>query len=84
MSLGSLVTNLFCASTPTPKSQQQDRNEFTFADDGLSAGKQDFADANVRSGRFRTETMAPKEDEEEGRPPYLHVRGNCREGKINC
>ncbi len=73
MSLGSLVANLFSGSTSRT---QQVRNEFEFADDGLSEGKPTFADTKFGSGGFRSETMASKEDEEEGRPPYVHVRWN--------
>ncbi|EKD21504.1 uncharacterized protein L3040_006118 [Drepanopeziza brunnea f. sp. 'multigermtubi'] len=69
MSLGSLVANLFPGRTP---SSQQDRNEFTVADDGLSAGKLDFADAKFEAGGLGAKKMAPKENEEERRPPYLH------------
>ncbi|KAK2629632.1 hypothetical protein QTJ16_000452 [Diplocarpon rosae] len=69
MSLGSLVANLFSRSTARG---QQDRHEFTLADDGLSRGNQNLADATIETGGFRTETMVPKEVEEEGRPPYLH------------
>lgn len=73
MSLGSLVANLFPGSATK---SQEDRSQLGFADDGLEGGKQTFADANFGAGRFRSENMAPKaveEEEEEGRPPYLHV-----------
>jgi len=71
MSLGSLVANLFPGSATK---SQEDRSQSGFADDGLEGGKQTFADANFGAGRFRSENMAPKavEEEEEGRPPYLH------------
>ncbi len=69
MSLGSRVANLFSGSTRT----QQDRNEFGIADDGLSGGKQTFDDVKLGEEGVRQDIMASKADEEEGRPPYLHV-----------
>jgi hypothetical protein len=71
MSLTSRVANLFSSGSP---STQQGRNEFGIVDDGLPGGKQTFADVNLGPEGFRSKTMAPKKDEEEGRPPYLHVR----------
>ena len=62
MSLASRVTNFFSA-------QRGERNNLGFADadDGLAGG------IDGRLG-IRSETMAQKAVEEEGRPPYLHVR----------
>jgi hypothetical protein len=42
-------------------------------DDGVPAGKQDFADIKLGAERVMSETMAQKAVEEETRPPYLHV-----------
>ena len=64
------IDNLFSIGSTT----QQDRNSFGFVDDGLSGGKQTFADVNLATPGFRPEIMAPKATEGEGRPPYLHVR----------
>ncbi|KAI6716689.1 hypothetical protein B2J93_8697 [Marssonina coronariae] len=69
MSLGSLVANLF--SRPTARGQQYS-NEFTLADDGLPGGNRNLPDASIGTAGFRKKIMAPKEVEEEGRPPYLH------------
>ena len=70
MSLTSKVANLFSSgSTDT----QQNRNTLGFTDDGLAEGKQTFANVKLGADGFGSKTMAPKADEEEGRPPYLHV-----------
>lgn len=72
MSLASRVANLFSSGTSTP---QQGRDEFGFVDDGVPEGKQTFSDFKLGTEGFRSDTMAQKEvEEEEGRPPYLHVR----------
>ena len=81
MSLGSLVANLFSSSTTKP---QEARNDIDFADDGLSGGKPTFMATEFGERGFRPETMAPKEAEEEGRPPYLHVRANYCPGNHSC
>ena len=71
MSLASRLSNFFSSSTST----QQEGNDLDFADadDGLPRGKGSVADGRLVKG-FRSENMAQKAVEEEGRPPYLHVR----------
>lgn len=71
MSLASRVANLFSSSTTSP---QQNRNEFGLVDDGVPAGRQHFADIKLGAETVMSETVAQKAVEEEGRPPYLHVR----------
>jgi hypothetical protein len=68
------IDNLFSSGSTT----QQDRNSFGFVDDGLPGGKQTFANVKLASQNFRTEIMAPKATEGEGRPPYLHVGSYLR------
>jgi hypothetical protein len=81
MSLTSRVANLFSSgSTGT----QQDRSDIGFVDDGLSGGKQAFPDVKLGTEGYRSETMAQKAHEEEGRPPYLHVRNICTPPKRNA
>lgn len=70
MSLGSRFASLFSGSTDT----KQDRHQLDFVDDGLSVGKQTFADVSLGIQGLGSDTMASQADEEEGRPPYLHVR----------
>lgn len=68
MSLTSRVTNLFSSgSTKT----QPDRNDLGFVDDGLSGGKEGFTDTKFGTGA--AVLMAHHVEEEEARPPYLHV-----------
>ena len=78
MSLASRVTNFFSSSSSI---QRQERNDLGFADadDGLPGGKGSFVDGRLGTKGFRTDTMAQKTVEEEGRPPYLHVRYHCDE-----
>lgn len=80
MSLGSRVANLFSGST----NAQQDRNNFGFVDDGLSTGKQNFANVKLGTEGLGSETMASKADEEEGRPPYIHVRSHTAVCLVHC
>jgi len=70
MSLTSLVASLFAGSSNT----QQNRNDFGIVDDGLSSGKQTFADVNLGAQELRADTMIAVVEDEEARPPYLHVR----------
>ncbi len=76
MSLGSTlasrVANLFSSESTT---KQQNHNDIGLVDDGLSGRKGSFADVRLEAADFRSDTMAPKatEEEEEGRPPYIHV-----------
>ena len=66
MSLASRVTNFFSA-------QRGERNDLGFADgdDVLPGGKGSFVNGTLGG---MSEIMAQKAVEEEGRPPYLHVR----------
>lgn len=70
MSLTSRLTNLFSGSTKS----QQDSSSLGLIDDGLSG-----AGGNFTGTRFGAKSLGPKEtmaqeaDEEEARPPYLHV-----------
>lgn len=68
MSLTSRVVNLF--SSGSAGSPAEDRTKFGIVDDG---GEEDV---NVRVGKrlLGSKVMAQEEVEEEGRPPYLHVR----------
>jgi hypothetical protein len=70
MSLSSRVANLFSGST----NAQQTCNDFGLVDNGLPEGKPTFADVKLGTESFHSGTMSPKADEDEGRPPYLHVR----------
>ena len=76
MSLASRVTNFLSSSSST---QQEERNDLGFADadDGLPGGKGSFADGRLGTKGFRSDSMAQKAVEEEGRPRYLHVRYHC-------
>ena len=70
MSLTSRVTNLFSASANT----QQARDELNLVDNGLSGGKQAFSDVVTGREGLKLKSMASVGLEDEGRPPYLHVR----------
>lgn len=74
MSLTSRVTNLFAGSS----SAQQDHDELGLKENGLSNERIAFADVASRPLIPKSDTMAQKEVEEEGRPPYLHV------GVLHC
>lgn len=72
MSLASRISNLFSGHAVTVP----DRPENKLGDDGLADEKLGFSH-NTAAGRIYAaaeDTMAPQDDEEEGRPPYLHVR----------
>ena len=70
MSLASRVSNLFSGFL-VPEREQ---NKLGFGDDGLSDEGLIFADSRSSIHAGDSDTMAPKNVEEEGRPPYLHVR----------
>ncbi|KAL3426913.1 mitochondrial carrier protein [Phlyctema vagabunda] len=70
MSLASLFTNIFSSGSSVPP--RASSNEFELAENGLSEGADTTANVRLGTNSLRTETMAPKADEEEGRPPYLH------------
>jgi hypothetical protein len=72
MSLASRVSNLI--SSGSPGTRQEVDNDIGLADDGLSGGKGSLADGRFGAAHFKSETMSPQTIEEEGRPPYLHVR----------
>jgi hypothetical protein len=80
MSLASKVANLFSSGSTNA---QTNRNGFGFAEDGLSGGKDTFADVKLGSEGFTPEIMASKALEEEGRSPYLHVRDLARDKIFN-
>lgn len=71
MPLASLVANLF--SSGSTNTQSDNHNCLGFTDDGLSGGKESFTDVRLGTEITGSKTMAPKELEEEARPPYLHV-----------
>jgi hypothetical protein len=71
MSLASRVANLFSGSST---SAGQDQSQFTLANDGLSDRHISLSGVESRRRGAYSDTMSPKEVEEEGRPPYLHVR----------
>lgn len=81
MSLASFVANFFSGSTST---QREDRNDLGFADYGLPGGKGSFVDVTLGTAALMPETVAQKADEEEGRPPYLHVRLYIAHIKLQC
>lgn len=69
MSLASRVTNLFSGSPAA----EGERSKFDFEDDGLSDEGLGFANRQSRLRAGDSDVMAPKDVQEEGRPPYLHV-----------
>jgi hypothetical protein len=71
MSLASKVANLFSSGSSNSQSK---RNSFGFPEDGLSGGKDTFADVKLGPEVITSEIMASKAVEEESRSPYLHVR----------
>jgi len=70
MSLASKVANLFSSGSTN---SQTNRNGFGFSEDGLSGGKDTFADVKLGPEGIASEIMASKAVEEEGRSPYLYV-----------
>jgi hypothetical protein len=75
MSLASRVTNLF-SSGSTGGTGPEEGNETGLASDGLERGNRRMEDGILGARAFKPETMSPQTVEEEGRPPYLHVRFN--------
>jgi hypothetical protein len=75
MSLASRVTNLF-SSGSTGGTGLEEGNETGLASDGLERGNRRMEDGILGATAFKPETMSPQTVEEEGRPPYLHVRFN--------
>ena len=77
MSLASRISNLFSGYAIPDRAAQQHKLELgNTGDDGLSdegVGRMHNTEAQSFSASS-SETMAPENDEEEGRPPYLHVR----------
>lgn len=71
MSLTSRVANLFFSGTAN---SPEDCNRLPFAEDGLVGGKDTFSGIKLGTELTGSKTMAPKALEEEGRPPYIHVR----------
>lgn len=75
MSLASRISNLFSGS-PAPSRTAENSDEPRLGDDGADVPELFSAHLPERiheGGARHTDTMAPKNDEEEGRPPYLHV-----------
>lgn len=72
MSLASHVTNLF--SSGSPGTGPEEGNGNGLATDGLSRGNGSIEDGILGATPFKSKTMPPQTIEEEGRPPYLHVR----------
>lgn len=68
------LTSIFNFFSPRTPGRTQNRNEFELVDDGVPAGRETFADIKLGRTAVRSGNMAPKEIEEEARPPYLHVR----------
>ena len=71
MSLASRVAELLSKSST---SAEREQSKFSLADDGLSTTQLPFPDVDIRGRKSRSDTMAQKEVEEEGRPPIFHVR----------
>lgn len=69
--LTSRIANIFSPGSSAP--QQQNQNGLGFVDDGLSGGKQPFADISLGAAHLGQDTMASEAVEEEARPPYIHV-----------
>lgn len=77
MSLASRISNLFSGSpAPSRTAENSDDPRLGLGDDGADVPELFSAHITERiqeGGARHTDTMAPKNDEEEGRPPYLHV-----------
>ena len=71
MSLTSRVANLFFTGSTNAAG---DHNRLGFADDGLAGGRVNFSDVRLGTDIISSKTMPSEALEEEGRPPYLHVR----------
>jgi hypothetical protein len=71
MSLTSRVTNFISGN---PSAQREERDKLGLADDGLPGGGGNTADVRLGMEGFKSKSMASKEDEDEGRPAYIHVR----------
>jgi len=76
MSLTSRVSNLFAGSSST---HEQNHNGFDLKDDGLSNDRIALANGSSISRVAKSDAMAQKViEEEEDRPPYLHVESSIR------
>lgn len=77
MSLASHINNLFSGSpAPSRTAENSDDQRLGLGDDGVAEAELFSAHTTQRiheAGVRHTDTMAPKNEEEEGRPPYLHV-----------
>lgn len=76
MSLASRISNLFSGSGNPRTEENIGITKLGRGDDGVA--DEELFSANTTQGTHEggarhTDTMAPKNDEEEGRPPYLHV-----------
>lgn len=76
MSLASRISNLFSGSGNPRTEEESGITKLGRGDDGVADEELFSANTTRRiheGGARHTDTMAPKNDEEEGRPPYLHV-----------
>lgn len=85
MSLSSRISNLFSGSGNPRTEEDSGITKLGRGDDGVD--DEGLFSANttrrIHEGAARhTDTIAPKNDEEEGRPPYIHVCLRLREGRI--
>lgn len=76
MSLASRISNLFSGSGNPRTVEDSGITKLGRGDDGVADEELFSANTTRRvheGGARHKDTMAPKNDEEEGRPPYLHV-----------
>lgn len=85
MSLASRISNLFSGSGNSRTEEDSGITKLGRGDDGVADEELFSANTTRRiheGGARHTDTMAPKNDEEERRPPYLHVCLRRRKGRI--
>jgi hypothetical protein len=70
MSLASRVRSLFSGSS---QQLEGDHNEIGFKNDGSPGAEALFGERESLLHARSSENMAPKNVEEEGRPPYIYV-----------
>lgn len=85
-SLATRIANIFSPSSSASAPQSQNTVP-GLVDDGLSSVQQSFADISLGAAHLGADTMASEaiEEEEEARPPYIHVRyhaSRTREGEV--
>lgn len=85
MSLASRIGNLFSGNGNPRTEKDSGITNLGRGDDGV-ADEELFSTNTTRriheGGARHTDTMAPKNNEEEGRPPYLHVCLRRRKEKM--